>query len=52
MRFLDDLDVVSDTSNNQHRRHANIINFPKAKMRQIADDLAELARKNKSLVAL
>lgn len=47
-----DLDVVSDTSNNQHERHANIINFPEAKMRQIANDLAGLATKNKSLLVL
>lgn len=49
VRAINDLDVVSDTSNNQHRRHANIINFPEAKIREIADDLAELASKNKSL---
>ncbi|MDE0092080.1 MAG: hypothetical protein OXN83_02200 [Oligoflexia bacterium] len=50
VRSIDSLDIVSDTSNNQHRRHANIINFPDAKIRQIADDLAELASENKSLV--
>ena len=46
-----DLDVVSDTSNNQHRRHANIIKFPysEAKTRQIADKLATKASENKSL---
>ena len=46
------LDVVSDTSNNQHRRHANIINFPEAKMRELADELANIATRNKSLLVL
>ena len=46
------LDVVSDTSNNQHRRHANIINFPEAKMRELADELASIATRNKSLLVL
>lgn len=50
VRAINNLDVVSDTSNNQHRRHANIINFHEAKIREIADDLAELASKNKSLI--
>ena len=45
-----DLDVVSDTSNNHHRRHANIIKFSEAKKRQIADKLATIASENKSLV--
>lgn len=44
-----DLDVISDTSNNQHRRHANIINFPEAKMRELADELAKIVSENKSL---
>lgn len=50
VRAINNLNVVSDTSNYQHRRHANIIGFSEAKMRAIADDLAELASENKSLV--
>ncbi len=47
-----DLDVVSDTGNNQHRRHANIINFPEAKMRELANELANIATRNKNLLVL
>ena len=50
VRAINNLNVGSDTSNHQHRRHANIIGFSEAKMRAIADDLAELASENKSLV--
>jgi len=46
------LNVVSDTSHEQHKRHANIINFTEAKKRQLADELASIATKNESLVIL
>ena len=46
VRYIDGLDVESDISNNQHRRHANIINFsyPRAKRQEIAQELANEAR--------
>lgn len=47
IRSINGLDVESDTSNKQHRRHANIKNFNQytdAKIRQIAQKLAEKSR--------
>ena len=46
IRKIDKLNVKSDTSNNQHRRHANIINFhsEKAKRKQQAQNLANKAK--------
>ena len=44
VRSINGLDVEPDTSNRQHRRHANIKNFDQytdAKIRQIAQKLAE-----------
>ena len=56
VRTINDLDVQSDTSNNQHKRHANIIidstNYNKAKIKQITEDLAEMASNNNSLRVL
>ena len=55
VRSVNGLNVESDTSMGQHRRHANIINFndyTDAKIRQIADDLAIIVSKNKSLKIL
>ena len=46
VRSIDGLDVESDTSRGQHRRHANIMgfnNWTDAKIRQIAKELAEKA---------
>ncbi len=46
VRSIDGLDVESDTSRGQHRRHANIMGFNNwidAKIRQIAKELAEKA---------
>lgn len=46
VRSIKNLNVESDTSNKQHRRHANIIgfnNFSEAKIRQKAQDLAKKA---------
>ena len=56
VRAINDLDVKSDTSNNQHKRHANIIinpkNYNKAKIKQITEDLATIASNNNSLKVL
>ena len=44
VRLINDLDVESDTSGGQHRRHANIKNFGnynEAKIKQIARKLAQ-----------
>ena len=45
VRSIEGLDVESDTSRGQHRRHANIMGFNNciddAKIRQIAKELAE-----------
>ena len=44
VRSINNLDVESDTSNNQHKRHANIKNFHgynDAKIRQLAQELAK-----------
>lgn len=46
VRSINDLDVESDTSNKQHRRHANIKNFHgynDAKIRQLVQELAKKA---------
>ena len=47
LRSINSLDVESDTSNKQHRRHANIKNFHgynDAKIRQLAQKLADKAQ--------
>lgn len=53
VREINDLDVQSDTNNNQHKRHANIIinlpNYDSAKIRLIANKLAIIASNNKTL---
>ena len=46
VRSIDNLDVESDTSRGQHRRHANIVGFNRlseAKIRERAQDLANKA---------
>ena len=46
VRSINDLDVESDTSKGQHRRHANITgfhNYTDAKVRNIAQKLADSA---------
>jgi len=40
VRSMNGLDVESDTSGNQHRRHANIRNFTKALKKKLAQGLA------------
>lgn len=43
VRSINDLDVESDVSQNQHRRHANIKKFTKALKKQLAGKLAKKA---------
>ena len=46
MRVINNLDVESDTSGGQHRRHANIKNFNNyndAKIKKLAQELAKKA---------
>ena len=56
VRAINNLDVESDTSRGQHRRHANITinlhSYDEAKVRDIANSLVEVVNNNETLKIL